>query len=82
MQDKTAKISEIEIAFLMDPYRKRWGAKNYDAYFPSTNVEEIKQSTGWDLKVSSDIKVVPEPTEREPANLRTVDMTGPLHKKG
>ena len=52
-----------------------------DAYFPFTNVEEVKQSTGWDLKVSPDVKLVPEPTQQELDNLRTVDATGSLRKK-
>ena len=62
-----------------DPKTKQF---HLDAYFPFTNVEEIKSSTGWDLKISPEVKLVPEPTERELANLRTVDTTGSLRKKG
>jgi len=53
-----------------------------DAYFPFTSVEEIKDSTGWHLKVSPDVKQVPEPSERELKNLREVDATGSLRKSG
>jgi len=52
-----------------------------DAYFPFTSVEEVKAETGWDLAVSPEVKVVPEPTEEELKNLRTVDETGSLRKK-
>ncbi len=52
-----------------------------DAYFPFTNVEEIKASTGWDLAVSPQLAVVPEPTDEELANLRAVDETGSLRQQ-
>jgi len=52
-----------------------------DAYFPYSSVEEIIANTGWDLKVSPNVKPVPEPTEQELANLRAVDVTGSLRKK-
>ncbi len=52
-----------------------------DAYFPFTSVEEVRENTGWDLKISPEIRKVPEPTEQELANLRTVDATGSLRKK-
>lgn len=52
-----------------------------DAYFPFTTVEVIRESTGWDLKVSPDVMQVPEPSERELKNLREVDVTGWLRKK-
>jgi len=51
-----------------------------DAYFKFSSVEEIKANTGWDLKVSPNVKVVPEPTEEELRNLRAVDVTGSLRK--
>ncbi len=53
-----------------------------DAYFPFTTVEEVRENTGWELKISPNIRKVPEPTDRELANLRTVDSTGSLRKKG
>jgi len=52
-----------------------------DAYFAFSSIEEIKENTGWDLKVSPNVKVVPEPTELELANLREIDVTGSLRKK-
>ncbi|MPM45963.1 3-oxoadipate CoA-transferase subunit B [bioreactor metagenome] len=52
-----------------------------DAYFAYSSVEEIKEQTGWDLKVSPTVSIVPEPTERELQILREVDTTGSLRKK-
>lgn len=52
-----------------------------DSYFAYSSVEEIKESTGWALKVSPNVGVVPEPTEAELRNLREVDVTGSLRKK-
>ena len=52
-----------------------------DSYFPFSSVDEIKEHTGWDLKISHDVKMVPEPTEEELRNLREVDETGSLRKK-
>jgi glutaconate CoA-transferase subunit B len=52
-----------------------------DAYFPFSSIEEIRENTGWDLKVSPDVRIVPEPTEEELKNLREVDETGSLRKK-
>ncbi|NLB88486.1 MAG: CoA synthetase, partial [Syntrophomonadaceae bacterium] len=51
-----------------------------DAYFSFSSVEEIIENTGWDLKVSPDVKVIPEPTKEELENLRAVDVTGSLRK--
>jgi glutaconate CoA-transferase, subunit B len=42
----------------------------------------VRKNTGWDLKVSPDVTVVPEPTSKELENLRAVDVTGSLRKKG
>jgi glutaconate CoA-transferase subunit B len=53
-----------------------------DAYFPFTTIDEICNNTGWDLKVSPNVKQVPEPTEKELKNLREVDVTGSLRKNG
>jgi glutaconate CoA-transferase subunit B len=51
-----------------------------DAYYAFSSVEEILKSTGWDLKVSPNVHVVPEPSESELAALRKVDETGMLRK--
>jgi glutaconate CoA-transferase subunit B len=52
-----------------------------DSYFSFASVEEILENTGWDLKVSPDVKVIPEPTEKELRILREIDETGSLRKK-
>ena len=51
-----------------------------DAYFPFTTIDEIKANTGWTLKLSPNVKTVPEPTGRELKILREVDETGSLRK--
>ena len=51
-----------------------------DAYYAFSSVEEILASTGWELKVSPTVHVVPEPSESEIAALRRVDETGMLRK--
>ena len=53
-----------------------------DAFFPFTSIEEVRENTGWELKVSSDVKQVPEPNDQELESLRAVDTTGSLRKKG
>ncbi|MBC7076195.1 MAG: CoA synthetase, partial [Syntrophomonadaceae bacterium] len=35
----------------------------------------------WEIKISPDVKMVPEPTPEELKNLREVDVTGSLRKK-
>jgi glutaconate CoA-transferase, subunit B len=52
-----------------------------DAYFPFSSVEEVCASTGWELKVAPEVKMVPEPSQEELDNLRAVDTTGSLRKK-
>jgi len=52
-----------------------------DAYYAFSSVEEILAHTGWDLKVSPNVRVVPEPTPEELAALRRVDETGALRKQ-
>ncbi len=51
-----------------------------DAYYAFSSVEEILTNTGWDLKVSPNVRVVPEPSPEELAALRKVDETGALRK--
>ena len=62
----------------LDPVTKEF---YLDAYFSHSSVEEIIENTGWALKVSPNVKMVPEPTEKELENLRAVDETGSLRKK-
>ncbi|MBW7901739.1 MAG: CoA synthetase [Rhodocyclaceae bacterium] len=52
-----------------------------DAWFPFSSVDEIRAHTGWDLAVSPDAHVVPEPSAAELAALRRVDVTGALRKQ-
>ena len=52
-----------------------------DAYFPYTDLDEVKAETGWDLRLSPQVSVVPEPTSLELQALRAVDVTGSLRKK-
>ncbi|MFH1032892.1 MAG: CoA-transferase [Pseudomonadota bacterium] len=52
-----------------------------DAYFPFSSVEEIRDHTGWQLRVAPQVGVVPEPSDQELENLRAVDSTGSLRKK-
>lgn len=53
-----------------------------EAYYPFSSVEEVRNSTGWNLKVSPEVHSVPEPTAEELANLRAVDETGSLRRNG
>ncbi len=53
-----------------------------ESWFAFSSIEEIRANTGWDLKVSAQARVVPEPSEDELAALRRVDETGALRKKG
>jgi glutaconate CoA-transferase, subunit B len=52
-----------------------------DAWYPFSNVEEIKANTGWNLTLSPHAHVVPAPTEAELAALRKVDETGALRRR-
>ncbi|MHB8916380.1 MAG: CoA-transferase subunit beta [Desulfocucumaceae bacterium] len=44
-----------------------------DTVFPGVEVEEIKESVGWDLMVADDLKTVSDPTPDELAALRAAD---------
>jgi glutaconate CoA-transferase subunit B len=52
-----------------------------DGWFGFSSIDEIRASTGWDLKVAAGAGVVPEPTAEELAALRRVDETGALRRK-
>lgn len=49
-------------------------------WFALTTPEEIRASTGWDLKIADNAQVLPEPSASELAALRRVDETGMLRK--
>ena len=40
---------------------------------PGVTIEEVKQNTGWDIRVSEDLKITREPSERELKLLRELD---------
>jgi glutaconate CoA-transferase subunit B len=52
-----------------------------DSYFAFSGIEEMKASTGWDLKVFPHAGVTPEPTDEELKVLRAIDVTGMLRKE-
>jgi glutaconate CoA-transferase subunit B len=52
------------------------------SWYAFSSVGEIKANTGWDLRVSADAVLAPEPTTDELAALRSVDVTGVLRSKG
>jgi len=52
-----------------------------DTYYPFSSIDEMKANTGWDLKVSPNVGITPEPTAGELEALRSVDVTGMLKKK-
>ena len=58
------------------------GTKEFelDACFPFSSIDEIRGATAWDLKLSANVHVVPEPTAAELKALRQVDVTGMLRK--
>lgn len=52
-----------------------------DSYYPFSSIEEMKTNTAWDLKVSPQVKVTPEPTAEELTVLHAVDVTNVLKRK-
>lgn len=52
-----------------------------DAYYSFSSTDEMKQQTGWNLKIFPGAKEVPEPSARELEILRAIDVTGMLRKK-
>jgi glutaconate CoA-transferase subunit B len=51
-----------------------------DSYFAFSSIEEIRANTGWNLKVSPEATVTPEPTDEELEVLRRIDATGLLRR--
>lgn len=49
--------------------------------YPGTKIEQVKQRTGWDLKVAGDLEILPVPTEAELTVLRRLVATMPAGKK-
>lgn len=54
-------------------FRPETGEMYLDTIYHGVDVEEIKCSVGWDIQISSDLKVVPDPVERELLALRSAD---------
>jgi glutaconate CoA-transferase subunit B len=48
------------------------GAWSLEAVHPGCSVEEVKENTGFPLKVSASFRTTPPPTEKELSTLRTV----------
>jgi glutaconate CoA-transferase subunit B len=49
------------------------GEMMLDSIHPGVKVEDIKRNTGWDLKVSKELKITNEPSEEELTILRQLD---------
>jgi len=45
------------------------------AIHPGVSVEQVKQATGWDLRVATELSVTPEPTKQELRALRHLETT-------
>jgi glutaconate CoA-transferase subunit B len=39
---------------------------------PGVSVEDVRENTGWELRIAPDLLVTPTPTEQELAALRTL----------
>jgi len=39
---------------------------------PGVSVEDVRENTGWELRIAPDLQVTPTPTEQELAALRTL----------
>ena len=51
-----------------------------DGWFAFSGPQEIRDHTGWDLRMAAHAGAVPEPSETELAALRKVDVTGMLRR--
>lgn len=49
------------------------GEMYLDTIYPGVEVDDIKNSVGWDLKIAEDLKVAPDPTGAELSALREAD---------
>ena len=52
-----------------------------DGWFAFSSPQEIREHTGWDLRIAAHAATVPEPNETELAALRKVDVTGMLRRE-
>jgi len=56
-------------------FDKETGEMMLTSLHPGVEVEEVKQNTGWDLKISKDLEITKEPSEKELLILRELDPT-------
>ncbi len=54
-------------------FNEKHGELVLESIYPGVTVEEIKENTGWNLKISELLKVTPEPTTLELSTLRSLD---------
>jgi glutaconate CoA-transferase subunit B len=47
-----------------------------DTYHPGVTIDQIKQNTGWDLKISPNVRQTEIPTKEEIKTLRDLDPEG------
>ncbi|MEM1590081.1 MAG: glutaconate CoA-transferase, partial [Candidatus Bathyarchaeia archaeon] len=52
------------------------GEMMVESIHSGVKLEDIKKNTGWDIKVSRDLKITDEPTEKELLTLRQLDPKG------
>jgi len=54
-------------------FDKETGEMMLDSIHPGVKLEDVKRNTGWDLKVSKELKITNEPSEEELSILRQLD---------
>jgi glutaconate CoA-transferase subunit B len=54
-------------------FDKETGEMMLTSLHPKVEIEEVKQNTGWNLKISKDLKTTEEPSETELSILRQLD---------
>jgi glutaconate CoA-transferase, subunit B len=64
-----AKVVTPKAVLVWDRSKESW---LLEGVHPGSSVEEVKENTGFDLRMSSSYKMTPPPTEKELSTLRTV----------
>jgi len=54
-------------------FDKETGEMILESIHPGVKLEDVKKNTGWDLKISKDLKITKEPSEEELLILRQLD---------
>jgi len=57
-------------------FDKETGEMMLDSIHPGVKLEDVKRNTGWDLKISKELKITNEPLEEEISILRQLDPRG------